>query len=103
LRGHHALLNDDALIGAWPYWPRHCAAGGGWRRPSCTGGLFAALAPAWPARATGSTRFRHLATLPGRALGVDAALIAAHGAVSSRSRGRCTGVLSHGPADLALA
>ncbi|HJV72200.1 CinA family protein [Ideonella sp.] len=73
---------------------------------SCTGGLFAALCTSvagssdWFER--GFITYSNAAKT--EALGVDAGLIAAHGAVSEPvARAMATGALAHSPADLALA
>jgi len=73
---------------------------------SCTGGLFAALCTSlagssdWFER--GFVTYSNAAKT--EALGVDASLIAAHGAVSEPvARAMAAGALVHSPADLALA
>jgi len=73
---------------------------------SCTGGLFAALCTSlagssdWFER--GFITYSNAAKT--EALGVDASLIAAHGAVSEPvARAMAAGALVHSPADLALA
>ena len=81
----------------------------GWRMAtaeSCTGGLVAAACTAvagsseWFER--GFVTYSNAAKI--ESLGVDAALIAAHGAVSAEvARAMAAGALAHSPADLALA
>ena len=81
----------------------------GWRlatAESCTGGLVAAACTAvagssdWFER--GFVTYSNAAKV--ESLGVDAALIAAHGAVSAEvARAMAAGALAHSPADLALA
>ena len=81
----------------------------GWRMAtaeSCTGGLVAAACTAlagssdWFER--GFVTYSNAAKV--ESLGVDAALIEAHGAVSAEvARAMAAGVLAHSPADLAVA
>ena len=81
----------------------------GWRMAtaeSCTGGLVAAACTAvagsseWFER--GFVTYSNAAKI--ESLGVDAALIATHGAVSAQvARAMAAGALAHSPADLALA
>jgi nicotinamide-nucleotide amidase len=81
----------------------------GWRiatAESCTGGLVAAACTAvagssdWFER--GFVTYSNAAKV--ESLGVDAALIAAHGAVSAEvARAMAAGALAHSPADLAIA
>lgn len=104
-----ALLNDDAgLIARLPALADGLRARG-WRlatAESCTGGLIAALCTS----VAGSSDWfeRGFVTYSNAAktelLGVDAALIAAHGAVSEAVvRAMAEGALAHSAADLAIA
>lgn len=102
LNGDEALLERVAMLA-------EALRQRGWRlatAESCTGGLFAALCTSvagssdWFER--GFVTYSNAAKT--EALGVDAALIAAHGAVSEPvARAMASGVLAHSPVDLALA
>lgn len=103
------LLNDDDALIERIALLAEALRKRGWRlatAESCTGGLFAALCTSvagssdWFER--GFVTYSNAAKT--EALGVDAALIAAHGAVSEPvAQAMAAGVLAHSPADLALA